>query len=75
MLRLWRLIVKKLPSGLDRRFGEARVGATSDEVERAQLLLAGPGVTHEDSELVYQLLALGRSPRGDAPDVVNRRAS
>lgn len=63
--KLWRLVVRKSPSGLDQRFAEGRVRTISDEFERAQLLLASPGITHEGRELVCQLLALGRSPLGD----------
>ena len=66
VLRLWRLVVQKSPSGLDRRFGEARVRAISDEVEIAQHLLAAPGITNEGRKLVRQLLALGRSAHGEA---------
>ena len=69
--RLWRLVAEGPPRGLDRRFAEARVRAISDEVERAELLLVAPGITHEGRELVCQLLATGRSPLGDAPGVVS----
>ena len=69
--RLWQLAVKRPPRGLDRRFAEARVRAVRDDVARAQLLLASPGLTQEGRQLVRQLLALGRSPLGDAPGVVS----
>ena len=68
--RLWQLAAQRPPRGLDRRFAEARVRAVRDEVARAKLLLASPGMTQEGRQLVRQLLALGRSPLGDAPGVV-----
>ena len=70
VLGLWHRAVQRVPSGLDRRFAEARVRAISDEVERARPLAAAPGITHAGRELVSQLLALGRSPLGDAQVVV-----
>ena len=68
--RLWQLAAQRQPRGLDRGFAEARVRAVRDEVAGAQLLLASPGITQEGWQLVRQLLALGRSPLGDAPGAV-----
>ena len=67
--RLWQLAAQRPPPGLDRRFAEERVRAVRDEVARAQLLLASPGITQEGRQLVRQLLALGRAPLGNAPSV------
>ena len=67
--RLWKRAVQRTPRGLDRRFAEARVRAVRDEVARAQLLPASPGLTQEGRQLVRQLLALGGASLGDAPGV------
>ena len=63
--RLWQRAVQKAPRGLDRRFAEERVRAIRDEVGRAQLLAASPGLTREGRQLVRRLLALGDAPLDD----------
>lgn len=63
--KLWQRAAQKAPRGLDRRFAEERVRAIRDEVGRAQLLAASPGLTHEGRQLVRQLLALGGAPLDD----------
>ncbi len=66
---LWQRAAQRAPRGLDRKFAEARVRAVRDEVGRAQLLAASPGLTYEGRHLVRQLLALGTAPIVDAPGV------
>ena len=68
--RLWQLVAQRAPRGLNGRFAEARARAIRDEVAKAQLLLASPGITQEGRQLVRQLLVLGRSRLGDVPGVV-----
>ena len=66
--RLWKRAAQRTPRGLNRRFAEARVRAVRDEVARAQLLPASPGLTQEGRQLVRQLLALGGAPLGYRPE-------
>ena len=66
--RLWQRAAQRTPSGLDRRFAEARVLAIRDEVTRTQHLAASPGLSREGRQLVRQLLALGGGSVGDAPE-------